>query len=383
MSDFNFGFDPSTLGNFNPVSLAANYFTGGLPSLVGTIGSQFLGPQIDYATQAMSGNLSGYTNSQQNPTPTGTVDVPDPYNSSTTNTNVAGPSGQLRNPIPTGSSGPTGPSAQDLFNQAYQTYNNTYNDLLSGLDPQKAAQEQLVNNNYGQSVSDLNAQQQQGLADLNTQRRKTSENTVSTLNDLTNNIRNQLQAGQVYLGARGAGDSSAANQYSYALAQMGNKNRGNILQQQNSIFNDIGDRESKLNNIYTQEKTRLDTEKNNGLAQIAQWYADAQNTIKAQKGQNMAQLSMQALNYALGQLNDINNQIAQRRAALDQWAINSAQTLQQAKSNLQDVANFQNPGISAPSLNGGVNYGGPGSSVAPVGFSGSTQKYDMFGNPIQ
>jgi hypothetical protein len=247
---------------------------------------------------------------------------------------------------------PSGPSPDDLLNQAYEGYFRSLDDQMAGLDPQRAAQEGIVTNQYNQSVSDLGAQKTQGMADLGTQRRKTEERTGKSLKDLSDNLRNMFMTGQVYLGARGAGDSSAANQYSYALTQLGSKGRGDILSQQSSIMNDIGDRESRLNNIYTQEKSRLDTEKNNQVLSIAQWFAEAQNQIRNLKGQALLQKGQELLNIGLGRLQMVQQESANRRAALEQWAINTATNINQLKTNMQAVGGFQAPGINTPSIAG-------------------------------
>jgi hypothetical protein len=259
---------------------------------------------------------------------------------------------------------------EDLLNQAYDPYLRSLDDQLAGLGPQRTNQEQIVSNSYNQSVSDLGAQRTQGMADLATQRRKTEESATKNLKSLADNIRSQMMAGQVYLGARGAGDSSAANQWSYALTQLGNKNRGDILSQQQSIMSDIGDREARLGNIYTQEKSRLDTEKNNQLLQVAQWYESAKQQIQGLKGQAFLQKSQQLLNVGLNALNTIQQQVANRQSMLDQWAVNNSTNLNQLKANMQQVGGFQAPGIVSQNINtvpqGQVNSSGqfyPGSNT--------------------
>ena len=47
------------------------------------------------------------------------------------------------------------------------------------------------------------------------------------------------------LGARGAGDSSAANQYSYALNRLGSKERGNVMNTTAQSQQEIENQKSK------------------------------------------------------------------------------------------------------------------------------------------
>lgn len=320
-----------------------------------------------------SQNIGPYLPSANNPIPTITGNNYGP--------NL--PSGGSGTPPPTNNNNNNGVNPNDLFNQQVNYYNQMYGDLLNNLEPQRQSQENVATNNFRQAQSDLEAARTQGLNDLNIQRTKTESGTVKTLKDLTENLRNQTTAGQVYLGARGAGDSSAANQYAFALAKEGNRARAGVLNQQASIFGDIGNNEAKLNAIHQQEMGKLETEKNNAFQQIASWYADAQNQIRMAKGQNIGQLSQQALQYALQSIQDVNNRINNQRDALNSWALSNSQNIQQAKQNIAGAAQYLAPMIQAQGINGQVAYGGGGGSFGPAVGYGATEKRDIFGNIIR
>lgn len=257
-----------------------------------------------------------------------------------------------------------------LENQLYGQMNSQADQMIAGLDPQRQAQEQIIGNTYNQGISDLQANQNQGLLDLSTQERKTGEQQVKTLNDLNANLRNMFQAGQTYLGARGAGDSSAANQYSYALTKLGNENRGNILSQTNSIYGDINDRRSRLQNIYQQESSRLATDKNNQLLAVSQWFANAQNQIKQTKSANSIALGQAALNQAINYLSQIDQNNRQQNATLQAWVINRSQNIAQLGQNMQGISSYMAPAINAPSI-----YGMSGGQVGSNGqyYPGNNQ----------
>ena len=255
---------------------------------------------------------------------------------------------------------------------------------LAGLDPQQVAQEAIAQNMYTGGVSNLQAQQAQGNAALDIARRKAQENQVSTLNDLTENLRNMFNSGQTYLGARGAGDSSAANQYSYALTQLGNKNRGNVMNQTASILNDINDRANQLQMQVTQGIKQLDTEKGTQLQGIAQWFAQAQAQIRATKGQNIVALGQQALDNAMNAINQVNANAQAQKNSLLQWAENNATTIQGLKSNMQQVFGNYNPQLPVAGNLPGLTGGAVGSSGNYYPGSNQTdQRLDIFGNRIQ
>lgn len=308
---------------------------------------------------------------QQIPRTSTPASQPFSYNGSQPN-NFNSPTGTYNLP----SEGVSAPP--DYVSQLRSQIDSMYNSLASGLDPQRAAQESIINNNYGQSLSDLQANQKSGNALLDTQARKTTENQVKTLNDLTENIRNQMQAGNIFLGTRGAGDSSAANQYSYALTALGNKNRGNVLAQANSIMGDIGDKRAQLQQVFTQESSRLATEKNNSLQQLAGWYADAQNQIRQLRGQAQVSASQQVLNAALGALQSIDSQAQAKTSALQSWVVNNAKSLEQALSQMNTVSSYQAPNLIMGALNGQPQFGAQAGGAIPIGMGQSGKTWNPF-----
>jgi hypothetical protein len=181
----------------------------------------------------------------------------------------------------------TGPSQAELaaqqarndINSGFDAYTSQLDQMLGTLPKQQEGQVQTAQNSYNQGISDIGAQKASSLADLGTSSRKNSEQQVKSLADIADNIRNLFQTGNVMLGTRGAGDSSAADRYSYAVTKLGSKQRGDVLSQTRSIENDIADRSAKLNNIVTQETAKLKTNLDNQVLQVAQYFQDKQNEL--------------------------------------------------------------------------------------------------------
>ena len=265
-----------------------------------------------------------------------------------------------------------GGASQDPLISGANAYISQLNDMLSnGLPAEAAGQQKTAQGiyDYGMSTAGTN--------------KTSSENTVNTstaknLKDLGSNIQNLFQSGNVYLGARGAGDSSAANQYAYALTNMGSKQRSAILSDATTRLGQIGD-------IFNNESARLKSELDTQMGGIASWLANAQNTIKSQIGsigyQSAQQQSQQAYNLALNAVNNAQATLGSNRAALTQWAANNSTSLQGFIKNLQGVQQTPQWGSVAgmPTVSGG-QYNLP----AATGYGTTdTQKKDIFGNPVQ
>ena len=157
------------------------------------------------------------------------------------------------------------------INSGYDAYFNQLNDIMNSNLPQQ--QQTLMGGaetEYQRGVSSIGTQrdlQQQGLT---AQKGVVEGQQKKTLADISNNLRNAYMAGNIYLGARGAGDSSAANQYSYALTKLGSQQRGDVSGQYAGIQNDIMGRENALATTYTGQIKDLEFQKSQRVQEVSQ-----------------------------------------------------------------------------------------------------------------
>lgn len=293
---------------------------------------------------------------------------------------------------PTQPSTPSQPSAEELERQrreaeARGAIESGYSDyfaqldamLEQGLPAQRTAQEELARLQYTGGVEQLQPQLTAGETLLQRQRERTETSQARNLRDLAANLRNAFMTGNIFLGARGAGDSSAARMYSYALTKLASQQRGDIMTQTADVMREIGDREMNLQNVYNAEVNRLASERDQKIMSIASWFAEQQNALRGakaegalRKGQDLATLSQNLLSAALNQLNFVQQEASNRRAALEQWALNNATSIQQVKANLQQVSQFQptlpqaQPIAGQPTIQAGGGFNVPG--YAPIGY---------------
>lgn len=301
---------------------------------------------------------------------------------------------------PVGYNGESGGSSNplsDYQNQQLSSINQGYDQYFAQLDSminsdlpsQRSSQEGIVNNSYQQGVNDLNTQQAQSLSDLNLTKTQAEQTQNKSLRNLAEDVRNSMQAGNVYLGAKGAGDSSASHMYAYAIGKYANKNKSDLMANYASIKNEISSREFKIKSTVNNEMNRLRTEKENNILSVANWYSSAVMGIRQAQAQgqlsrqgDIRAVSQQALNYALSQMQQAQSQYTQQQSMLTQWAANNATSLGQLKTNLEAVGQYmpqQNQGF-----NPSVSYsGGRTNQNYYPGSNSSQTKYDIFGNPIR
>lgn len=263
------------------------------------------------------------------------------------------------------------------INSGYDQYFGMLDSLIGDIPNQQRAQEGILNNTYDQGISNIRSQEQLSLNELGTSRRKNEEQQVKTLNDLSANVSNLFRTGQVALGARGAADSSAANQYSYAITKLGNKGRGDVLSQTRSIENDINDREARLKETVTSELSNLESEKNTKLAELGMYFNDKRNELMQKKAagqldrsQSLANLSKSLLDQSMQYAMQIDADYRNRRNALFEWATGKSENISQLRSNLSQMGLFSVPEVGAPTVNGQMSVDAQGNMNMPLTYGG-------------
>ena len=263
---------------------------------------------------------------------------------------------------------PVGPTPEELaqqeatrqLNSGYDSYLAMLDEQIGGLQGREQSQVQSANETNRLGVENAQLQKQQGIQDLTSNRQK-------TLRDLSDNLSQSFKQGNIYLGTRGASDSSAANQYSYALAKEGNRARGDVQSEfDNNMF--------KLNNIYNTETNKLQANTVAQINQISEWFANAQSQFKTQKGVANLERSQQAYQTAIQWAQQTKEQADAQKAKLDEWALNHATSYQQLAGQLEQGGAFNMP---APQIGGLTNQGYKSAPVA-TDYGATTTKDEPY-----
>lgn len=273
-----------------------------------------------------------------------------------------------------GSSNPTGgltDAQKRLQGQIKDSFSSTidnYKKQISGLPGQQQDSMEQIDVLAGtqrQSITDaLNA----ALAKFGGYKEEVAGNQKNTLQDLADNTRNMFAAGNNYLGARGAGNSSATGMYSAALTQQANRQRADVQEQTNKQYNDL--------NI-AQEDTK--TQAQQSLDQVETWKATQQATIinqyqelkrqlesayanaKDSQKSAIANLSTQLLSQAQASLSNINSIASQYQNSLAESLQDQSGQTGEMTSQVGSVANSYQVGqIITENIEGMPNVTGDG-----------------------
>ena len=282
-----------------------------------------------------------------------------------------------------GSGGSVDPYAQlkNEIGSGWDNYINSLNSQLGDLPGQQTGLEGIANSQFTQGKNTLDLQLGQGETALGNEEAKLDKNQAKTLRDLSGNLKNSFMAGNVYLGARGAGDSSAADQYALALTKEGSRQRGDVMSQTADQKLDINQRMTNLKNIFNTEVNNLNEIKNQKILEIGQWFYEAQNKIKQAvasgqlgKNQDIASLSKDILNQGIAEMNRINTQVDAQKTALQNWAMTNSTNIQQLANNMKGVYNFSASLPTAGRIAGTPQYDQAGNLKVATGYRASSDE---------
>ena len=275
----------------------------------------------------------------------------------------------------------TGGSGYDALkgeiSSGWDSYLNSLSQQIPMLEQQRQAQENIVGSQIASQLGTAGMQKDQGVRQLEGQRDSVTKNQVKTLRDISASVRNAFLAGNNYLGTRGAGDSSASNQYSFALNKLGTRQRSDVMQQTAGILGNIGTQQFNLEQSYNDQVRNLEATKYQQLQSISSWFSQAQQQLRdaqaqgqLSKDRDLQSVSRQILNDSISALNYVQQESANKRSQLDQWAISISKSPSELAKNLQSVQQYKPalPGYQPVSGQFIVDSGGNMRSNIPVGY---------------
>jgi len=339
---------------------------GGVAPLTGQLGSSLFGPtsSIVYAQEPYSrevtptGEAWAQTRTQPQVQGVGTTTQP------TTQT--------MLQPTPTtteggGTTQPSGPSPEEIARQRNrqiieEQYGRVFGELdkLAGLFPEwRKEKETQLEQLYGAQRGELATAKEATLSKFPEYEQQVARMQGKSIRELEQNLRNMLQAGNVYLGTRGAAGSSAAPMYAYALSKQSARSRADILNQANQMYNELNQKRIDVENTFNQQLGQLNTWKASELGKITDWYQQNQAQLQQAKvnatqeqAQAIAQAEQGLLDQALARLQGIEDQATQWDTAMKEWAINRMAQLDDMRAKYGQLGTWSPQEITYRELQG-------------------------------
>jgi hypothetical protein len=272
-----------------------------------------------------------------------------------------------------GNQGGSGPSPEQYaLEQSKNAINSAYDPIMSQLDQMAGMvpgwieqRTQQLNDLYSAQQGELNASQQGAMDQFTGYRQQVAQRQAGGVRDLQENMRRMLQAGNIQLGTAGAGDSSAAGMYNFALSKTAAKGSADISNQAQQMYTELDMKQADVKSTYDQQAGQLNTWKATEATKITDWAQSLLQNIQSQKvnavGQRAAALAAQEtsiINQALAGLQNLEQQSTQWGAQMQQWAIQRLASLDDAKLKISNSAQYSPQNIVAQELQGLSSMGG-------------------------
>lgn len=250
----------------------------------------------------------------------------------------------------------------DNLDKLRKRISGSFDDVISTYKSQikeLPGQQQKLLANVGQMASTQKSTIQDALsnalAKLQGNREEVQTQQKSTLQDLADNTRNLFQAGNVYLGTKGAGDSSATGMYSAALTQNANKERAGVQRDVNSMLGDINMKETDVNTDFQAQMNEVDTWMQQREQEIVMQFTDLKRQLEQAKAQassmekqNLANLEMELFRDAKTQLANIQNTASNYRNQLAQGIQSGSMLGQSGASSISETGQYEVGQVYSP-----------------------------------
>ncbi len=243
------------------------------------------------------------------------------------------------------SQGAQQPDLQGMINAGIGQLSSTYDNSSNYLQDQ-------LKDQYGSVVQGINNERDQALEKFPGYQQQIEQNQSKSLGDLSNDVRNSMQAANNYLGSRGSSSPSAERMYAFAIQQGANKNRATVQSEYGNQFKQLQDQEIDVRNQAT-----------NAITQADQWMAGKKAEIVAQYQGMKDKLSAQGMQMSFSQAQDFTNYMRNLQDKADsykQQVLGGFQervaTLNNAKLQMSNSSNFNPQQVAAGELNATAQY---------------------------
>lgn len=283
---------------------------------------------------------------------------------------------------------PSGPSPEELaIRGARSAFENAYNPIFQQLDEwagllpaQEAKKTTQLNDLYATQQGELGTNMQGSLGQLDTARGQVAAQKAQSIRDLQQQMNQMSKAGGMQLGSAGAGDSSAARMYNFALSKAAGQSSADVSNQANNMYGQIQGQEQQIRATYDDQMAKLGTWKATQTSAITDWANGQLDQIRSAKlnatGQKAAALASNEvgiINNALSAIQKIDDQITSWNQGIQTWALNRMATIDDAKAKISGYGQYSPAAITRNELQGLNNVQGADSG-GMTGFYNAQKK---------
>jgi len=230
---------------------------------------------------------------------------------------------------------PSGPSVQDLINQAYEAQMGALNTLEQQLPQQAEEGKQFWTQEYNTLAPQYQQEQQTRLGELQTregQAQQQQQLETAKVKQLLSELQNRQAAQLAYTGGYG---SSANPAMAEAFGKQAFSSMGTLAYQGQNVLDNINAERERVKNFYSTALANLQSQVDTAKQQIQQDLNEKLNNItqaKGEAGRAKAQATLEAWQNYTNQLSQLNLEKLNWQQNLTAWALEKGKSLDAAKN---------------------------------------------------
>lgn len=207
---------------------------------------------------------------------------------------------------------------------------------IGTLPGQKAGYEEQVGTLATSQKAGAEASRVQGVQTLEGAKTQEETRAKTSIRDLEQDIRNQLEAKATYFGNLGAGDSSAVGRASEAVTKSGLKAKSTILSGRDEAISTIDAKIGDVNNLATEQNRKIDEWKSTKLFEISETFNNQVNQLNMAKANASAEKQKAISDIIFGLEQQLMSKLGQLDDAVVNYKSSIATWQQQRAAELED-----------------------------------------------
>jgi len=238
-------------------------------------------------------------------------------------------------------------AAKDSIRKAYQPIYADIERRFGELPTRRTEREAYVGDIYGQNLTGIEEGREFEQGKIASRKVEQGRERDVALRDIAEDVRQSMAAGNRYLGVRGASDSSATGQMSYALQKAGMKEGSNIQQQYLSNIGGLDEAGAAIDFQAQQARNDLSSWKTDSLFQVSNWFNEQWNALETQKAgaqaneaQQLATLQMGILEQTLNQIAQVDQMNRENEQYIQNWEMERKGALEDYRAKLEIASQF-------------------------------------------
>lgn len=259
--------------------------------------------------------------------------------------------------------GTTREEAEGVASRIIDPIFRSLDQRLGNLAGRRAADEGFISQNVLAQQDIAERERARGIRSLESSQEKEQQKGKRALRDLEQDIRNSLEATQRFLGARGAGDSSATGQASEALSKQALKARGGIMESRDQALAEIELRKQDVNDLAANELSNIERWKSDSLAALGREYNDLRDRLEsglAQADSERARIIQDRLDQAdqnlVSRLQQLDDATLNYKSGVTQWAMQRQAAMEDFQTQLAISSQFTGGAQSSASQQNALNF---------------------------